>query len=94
MRQTIGKCGLTRLIIKLVTTNDRGLRIGESHQNAKYPDSVVDRIREMHEDEGVPAIEVSKIMGIPYRTVRSILDYERRAQTASGWKSVSVEVAD
>lgn len=85
---------MTRLIIKLITTNDRGLRIGECHQNAKYPDSVIDRIREMHEDEGVPAIDVSRIMAIPYRTVRSILDYERRAQTVSGWKKVSVEVAD
>lgn len=75
-------------IIKRVATNDRGMRIGEGHQNAKYSNETVDRIRAMHEDEGFTCAEIAKRLEIPLRTVRSICDYERRAQTVEGFIEV------
>ena len=47
-------------IIKYVATNDRGMRIGESHHNCKIKDCVVDQIRDMHEDEGIGYRTIAK----------------------------------
>ena len=78
-------------IIKYVATNDRGMRIGESHHNCKIKDCVVDRIREMHEDEGIGYRTIAKVLGLSRHTVRDICRYTRRAQTIEKWKKV-VEV--
>lgn len=81
-------------IIRYVATNDRGLRIGESHPNCKYTDQVVDQLREMHEDFGMTYKKISETTGIPRHTVRRICSYERRAQTYEKWKKVEVVASD
>jgi DNA invertase Pin-like site-specific DNA recombinase len=78
-------------IIRLVATNDRGLRIGESHPNCKYTDKQVDSLREMHEEQGKSYKKIAKETGIPWHTVKRICRYERRAQTIEHWKKVEVE---
>lgn len=79
-------------IIRYVAINDRGLRIGESHHNAKLSDATVDRIRELHEDEGIGYRKIAKAMGLSTSTVRMICCYLRRAQTYEKWKKIEVMV--
>ena len=77
-------------IIKYVATNDRGMRIGESHHNCKIKDCVVDQIRDMHEDEGIGYRTIAKRLGLSRHTVRDICRYTRRSQTVEHWKKVEV----
>lgn len=81
-------------IIRYVATNDRGLRIGESHHNCKHSDQVVDRIRDMHEVLGMSYKSISQETGISWHTVKRICRYERRAQICERWKKVEVEAAE
>lgn len=80
-------------IIKMVATNDRGMRIGQYHHNARLSDATVDRIREMHEDEGLGYKKIAKALDLSLRTVRDICRYDRRAQTYEKWKRIEVEEA-
>lgn len=75
-------------IIRIVATNDRGLRIGQYHHNCKYPDSIVDQMREMHEAQRMTFRGISEAMNIPINTVRKICCYQRRAQTYAKWKKI------
>ena len=75
-------------IIKYIGTNDRGMRIGESHQNCKHPDALVNRIREMHESDGIGYRLIAKALGLSRHTVRDICRYTRRAQTVECWKRI------
>lgn len=77
-------------IIRMVATNDRGMRIGQYHHNAKMSDAMVDRIRELHEDEGIGYKKIAKLLSISRHTVRDICRYDRRAQTYEHWKRVVV----
>jgi len=60
--------------------NEIGYRVGETHQNAKYADSTVERVRVMREQEGKGYRQISRETGIPIRTVRDFCNYARRAQ--------------
>ena len=85
------KCGF-----KIVAVNDRGCRIGQYHHNAKLSDEVIDRIRAMHEDDGIGYRMIAKLLNISRHTIRDICRYERRAQTYEHWKKLTmiVEVHD
>lgn len=72
----------------LVPVNELGKRIGEQHHNARISDEMVDKIRELHEDEGLGYRRISKLLGIKRQTVQKICNYERRAQTPTSWKKV------
>ena len=79
-------------IIRHVATNDRGLLVGRFHPNAKISDQDVDKIREMHEEQGLGYKRIAKIMGLSRNTVAGICQYVRRAQTYELWKQVRVPV--
>lgn len=81
-------------IIRYVATNDRGLPIGKFHHNCKHADELVDRIRELHEDEEKPMgyRRIAKLLGISRHTVRDICRYSRRAQTYKNWTKREVVV--
>ncbi|NMF99559.2 hypothetical protein GPA27_19460 [Aromatoleum toluolicum] len=65
--------------------NDRGIRIGEHHQNARLTDAEVDLIRELHEDEGMGYGELAKRFDVGKSTIADICTYRRRAQTIARW---------
>jgi DNA invertase Pin-like site-specific DNA recombinase len=71
-----------------VAYNEAGRRIGETHANARIPDSVVDLIRERHEDDAISYAACSKEFRLSLPTVKKILTYQRRAQTAARWKAL------
>jgi len=61
--------------------NANGRYIGESHPKAKLSNADVDRMRELSEIDGLSERCISRVMGVPRRTVRDILSYDSRAQT-------------
>lgn len=77
-------------IIRLVATNDRGMRIGETHQRAKYPDALVDQVRDMHEEQGMGYGAIAQQLGLSKSVVRDWCRYDQRAQTYQGWKRAPV----
>lgn len=79
---------MTTIRVVVVALNEQGKRIGESHHNARISDAMVDRIRELHEDEGFGYRRIARILDIPLTTVRKIYYYERRAQTPVRWKRI------
>lgn len=81
-------------IIKLVATNDRGMRIGQYHPNCRHSDDLVDRIRAMHEDQNMGYRKIAKALGLSRHTVRDICRYSRRAQSYERWKRVACEAQD
>ena len=74
---------------KLVGVNDKGLRVGEDHQNAKLTNEEVERIRELHEG-GMTYDVLAEKFDVSKSAVAMICRYERRAETAAAWKSVHV----
>lgn len=73
-------------IIRLVGTNDRGVAIGQYHPRAKYPDELIDKIREMREDQGLAWREIVSRTGVSMRMVRDVCAYVYRAQTYTNWR--------
>lgn len=62
-----------------VCTNEHGYRIGESHHRCRWPNAVVARCRDLH-DEGVSAARICELTGVPWGTVRQWLYFQTRAQ--------------
>lgn len=75
-------------IIRLVATNDRGMRIGETHQRAKHPDALVDKVRDMHEEQGMGYGSIAKELGLSKSIVRDWCRYSLRAHSCANWKRV------
>ena len=59
--------------------NENGRRIGEGHPRARYSDSLTNRVFDMKE-AGVSSETVSKILGIPASTIRSMANGQARRQ--------------
>ena len=67
-------------------TNDRGVAIGQYHPRAKYPDELIDQIREMREDHKLTTREIAARTGVSRRMVRDVCAYVYRAQTYTRWR--------
>ena len=78
-------------IIRYVATNDRGIRIGEFHGNAKLSDAEVEQIRDLHEIACWSYREIARAYSVHKSCVAQICRYERRNQTPEHWKKVVVE---
>lgn len=72
---------------KTLAINEYGLRIGEDHQNAKYPNSVVDRVLDLR-DMGLGYLRIAMVCSMPKSVVRDICTGRRRCQFAVTWKAV------
>jgi transposase len=72
-----------------VAVNERGLRIGEDHQNAVLTDAEVELVRMLH-SEGMSYRDIAAKFEIGKSTVADICKYRRRGQTISAWKRVRV----
>lgn len=68
-----------------LTLNDRRYRIGETHHRAKLTDEQVDRMRELHEEQGVGYRTLAKMFDVSKSTARDICTYRIRAQTPEFW---------
>lgn len=75
---------------KTVAVNDAGLRIGEGHPNAKLTDAEVERIRSLHEDDGMSYDTLAEKFEVSKWAIGRICRYERRAQTPANFKAVHV----
>jgi hypothetical protein len=69
-----------------VAVDENGLRIGETHPNAKLTDSEVEQIRDLHELAGWDYAELAVAYLAPYITIQKICTYQRRANTIARWK--------
>lgn len=74
---------------RIVRVNDRGLRIGEDHQNALLTDAEVDLIRRLHLG-GMGYATLSEKFEVSIWAIGRICRYERRAQTVAGFKTMHV----
>ena len=79
--------------VVIVTLNEMGYRIGESHHNARISQEVVDKLRDLHEDENIGYRRLAKMFGLSRSVVQKICNYERRAQTPDRWKRIVKEDA-
>lgn len=79
-----------QVIIRLIATNDRGYRIGESHPNAKITDKEVEEIRDLHEFASMGYTEIARNYGVKKSIIAEICRYEKRVQTVFDWKKVRV----
>jgi len=68
-----------------LTLNERRYRIGETHHRAKLSDDQVDRMRELHEEQGVGYRTLAKMFDVSKSTARDICQYKIRAQTPEYW---------
>lgn len=73
---------------KTVAVNERGLRIGEDHQNARFTNRDVDLVREIHEDHGFSYGYIADWFAMSKAQIAKICQYNRRAQTPDAWKVV------
>lgn len=73
---------------KVIALNDQGYRIGMSHHNAHIPDEIVDKIRDLHEDDGIGYGTLAKMFNLKKSCVQKICNYERRAQTPYAYKTI------
>lgn len=70
-----------------IAVNERGLRIGQDHHNARYSDREILHVLEMR-DEGKSYGFIATVMDMPKSTVACICKATRRCQIAVAWKKV------
>ena len=76
-------------MVKFVRVNEKGYRIGDDHQNAKYTDGEIEMVLVLR-DGGMSYGRIAKKMEMPKGTVRDICKGNRRCQTVDHWKTVNV----
>ena len=85
-------CARTHTVVTMIATvADNGAVIGEDHWNAKYLDSDIEHAIELRQ-EGYTFREISLMLDMPIRTIRSYVDGSRRCQSVAGWKKIKRSV--
>lgn len=74
---------------RIVGVNDRGLRVGDSHHNARLTDSEVDLLLALR-DEGWSYRELAEKFDISKSSAHKICQGHRRCQTPARYKEVYV----
>lgn len=74
-----------RVILEL---NENGFRINDSHQFSKISNADVQKIRDLHEDEGLSYDKIAKLFNISKGHIGKICRYEVRAQTPMNYKTI------
>lgn len=70
----------------LVAFNECGMRIGETHHNAKLTDHEVELIRQLHE-QGLTYERLAEKFEVSKWAIGMICRYQRREQTPARWKT-------
>ena len=73
---------------------DNGYRVGESHHQARIPDSVVRLIRDLREYDGLSYSQIAKRVGCSRQHVHRICTYVMRAAIPAEWRTVGQGVSD
>lgn len=73
-----------------VGVNERGIRVGEDHQNAKLTDAEVDLLLELREEHGLSYNELAEKFGLSKSGVRKICKGQTRSQRPERYKTVHV----
>lgn len=73
-----------------VAVNERGLRIGEDHQNARYTNGEIEMVLALR-DEGKSYGEIAKLLEMPKSTVADIIKGRRRCQYPAKHKTIESE---
>lgn len=73
---------------KFLALNERSYRVGETHHRAKLTDIEVDKIRDLHEDDGLGYRTLARMFDVSKSTIRDICRYDTRAQTPTTWRVV------
>ena len=73
---------------------DNGYRVGESHHQARIPDSVVRLIRDLREYDGLSYSQIAKRVGCSRQHVHRICTYVMRAAIPAEWRTVEQGVSD
>jgi len=73
----------------IVGVNERGMRVGEDHQNAKLSNHEVDLIRALREEHGMTYAQIAEKFEIAKETVADIVKCRRRAQVPVAWRAVT-----
>jgi DNA-binding transcriptional regulator YiaG len=71
-----------------VAVSETGMRLGETHANAKLTDHEVDLMRELREQDGLSYAQLAAKFEVPIPTVQNICTYRRRAVSIAGWKVI------
>lgn len=71
---------------RMLAVNELGIRIGEDHQRAKLTNIEVDRLLDLHEEDGVGYRRLAEMFGVSKRTVRDICAYRKRCQHAAEFR--------
>ena len=71
--------------MRQVAVNERGLRIGEDHQNARYTNGEIEMVLTLR-DDGKSYGEITRLTEMPKSTVRDIIKGRRRCQYPTNWK--------
>lgn len=75
---------------RLVALNDRGLRVGETHQNARLTNHEIDLIHELH-DGGMSYGALAEKFECSKSAIADVCKFRRRGQTAVKWKTLPDE---
>jgi hypothetical protein len=75
----------------VLAVNERGIRIGEDHQNAKLSNEQIDRIRDLHEDHNLTYRQLAAMFSVSFSMIAGVCQYRRRAQTPFGYKTLRID---
>lgn len=75
---------------KIVSVNERGYLIGDSHHFAKITNEEAEKIRELRERYGMTYKALSEKFGIGESAISKICLYKRRWSTVIRFKKVSL----
>lgn len=73
-----------------VAINDKGARIGETHQCARLTNADVDMIRELREGHNLTYRVIAEKFEVSKSLVRQICRYQIRCQTPVRWKIINM----
>jgi hypothetical protein len=74
----------------IIGYSEYGKRVGETHHNARIPDVLVERMRDLRECNHRTYREIARMLGVGIRSVAMICTYKRRAARVEKWKRVQV----
>jgi hypothetical protein len=69
-----------------VAVNEHGYPIGEGHHRSTIADIVIVRWRDLREYHNLTIPEIARREGASEATVRKVVNYQRRAQFAQGYR--------
>ncbi len=79
---------MTRVVVAI---NEKGRRIGDSHQRSRISNHDVDLMRELREEHKLSYKELAEKFDVSESLVKQICNYRIRSQTPVRWKIIDVE---